>query len=61
MEKLVGQLAVKGMESVNNITDALLLNNYKVELETIYKPFPKETTIDYFRISIYEYSLKKES
>lgn len=54
MEELVGRLIIKDMESVNNITKALLLNNYRVELETFNKPFPRETTIDHFKISIYE-------
>lgn len=56
MKEIVTQITVKDMESVINITKALLLNNYKVELETFNKPFPRETTIDYFRISIYKYS-----
>ena len=60
-ENLVGQLIIKDMESVNNITKALLLNNYRIELETINKPFPRETTIDHFEISIYKDSLEKEN
>ena len=61
MEKLIGQLKIKDMESVNNITKALLLNNYRVELNTINRLFPIETTIDHFRISIYEGSFEEEN
>ena len=61
MEMLICQLKIKAMEDVNNITKALLLNNYKIELETFNKPFPRESTIDYFRISVYECSLEKEN
>ena len=61
MKILVGQLKIKDMESVNNITKALLLNNYMVELKTINKLFPMETTMDYFKVSIYEGSLEEEN
>lgn len=55
------ELKIKDMASVNDITRALLLNGYKIQSETIWKPFPRETSVDYFKISICQYSLDKEN
>lgn len=54
--KIVIKLKIRDMQSVQDITRSCLLNNYKIELEAIYKPYPNDNRIDFFRIKIYEKS-----
>ena len=43
-------LKIKDMNSLLEIVESLIRNNYKVSIETIYQKFPRETHIDYFKI-----------
>lgn len=47
------ELKIKDIESVNSITQALLLNGYSVKTHAKFKEFPIETEIDYFLVEIY--------
>ena len=53
------ELKIKDMASVNSITQALLLNGYSVKSRTKFKEFPRETSVDYFAIEIYEHPNEK--
>lgn len=44
------------MQSIKDITQALLLNGYEIKLSTIYKHFPKDNLIDYFVIEVFKHS-----
>ena len=43
-------LKIKDMNSLLEIVESLVRNNYKVSIETIYQEFPRETHIDYFKV-----------
>lgn len=56
----VCELKIKDMTSVNSITQALLLNGYKVQSAVMWKEFP-QTGIDCFMIAIFDHSTEKDS
>ena len=53
------ELKIKDMASVNSITQALLLNGYSVKSRTKFKEFPRETSIDYFVVEIFDHPTEK--
>ena len=53
------ELKIKDIASVNSITQALLLNGYSVKSYTKFKEFPRETSIDYFVVEIFDYPTEK--
>lgn len=42
------------MNDVENVTSCLLRNGYTVTCKTIYKKFPEERDIDFFRIEYWK-------
>ena len=46
------ELKVKDIKSLNMLVEALSLNGYKLQTEVFYKPFPKESMIDYFKVNV---------
>ena len=48
------ELKIRDIESVKPITQALLLNGYSAKSRTKFKEFPRETTVDYFLVEIYD-------
>ena len=54
------ELKIKDIASVNSITQALLLNGYLAKSCTKFKEFPRETSIDYFAIEIYDHPKQKK-
>ena len=46
------ELKVRDIKSLNMLVEALSLNGYKLETEVIYKPFPQESRIDYFKVNV---------
>ena len=53
------ELKIKDMASVNSITQALLLNRYMAKSHTKFKKFPREISVDYFLVEIYDYPTEK--
>lgn len=53
------ELKIKDMESVTSITRALLLSDYSIKSHTKFKKYPRETTIDYFVVEIYDHLTEK--
>ena len=53
-------LKIKDIASVNSITQALFLNGYSVKTHAKFKEYPRETTIDYFWVEIYDNSTEKD-
>ena len=53
------ELKIKDIASVNSITQALLLNGYSVKSYTKFKEFPRETSIDYFVVEIFDRQTEK--
>ena len=46
------ELKVRDIKSLNMLVEALSLNGYKLETEVIYKPFPENKHIDYFKVNV---------
>ena len=53
------ELKIKDIASVNSITQALLLNGYSVKSHAKFKEFPRETSIDYFVVEIFDRQTEK--
>lgn len=53
------ELKIKDMESVNLLTEALLLNGYAIKSRVKFKEFPREESVDYFLVEIYDPSTEK--
>ena len=54
------ELKIRDIESVKSITQALLLNGYSSKSHAKFKEFPRETTVDYFLVEIYDNSTEKD-
>ena len=59
MKTKICELKIKDLASVNSITQALLLNGYSVKSYTKFKEFPRETSIDYFVVEIFDRQTEK--
>ena len=46
------ELKVRDIKSLNMLVEALSLNGYKLQTEVVYKPFPQEKMIDYFKVNV---------
>ena len=46
------ELKVRDIKSLNMLVEVLSLNGYKLQTEAIYKPFPQESMIDYFKVNV---------
>ena len=46
------ELKVRDIKSLNMLVEALSLNGYKLQTEAIYKPFPENKHIDYFKVNV---------
>ena len=46
------ELKVRDIKSLNMLVEALSLNGYKLETEVIYKHFPENNRIDYFKVNV---------
>lgn len=44
-------LKIKDMNSLLDIVKSLILNDYTVDIKTIYQEFPREKYIDYFEVN----------
>ena len=53
------ELKIKDIASVNSITQALLLNGYSVKSHAKFEEFPRETSIDYFVVEIFDRQTEK--
>ena len=54
MENKICELKIDDMASVERITQSLILNKYIVKSQAIYKQYPYDSRIDYFKIEIFE-------
>ena len=59
MKTKICELKIRDIASVNSITQALLLNGYSVKSHTKFKGFPRETSIDYFVVEIFDHLTEK--
>ena len=59
MKTKICELKIKDIASVNSITQALLLNGYSVKSHTKFEEFPRETSIDYFVVEIFDHPTEK--
>ena len=46
------ELKVRDIKSLNMLVESLSLNGYKLQTEVVYKPFPQESMIDYFKVNV---------
>lgn len=53
------ELKIRDMESVKSITQALLLNGYSAKSHAKFREYPREATVDYFLVEIYDNSTEK--
>ena len=53
------ELKIKDITSVNTIPHPLLLNGYTVKSHPKLKEFPRETSIDYFVVEIFDRPTEK--
>ena len=54
----VCELKIKDIASVNSITQALLMNGYKVQTAVVWKEFPLKG-MDYYMIAIFDRRAEK--
>ena len=47
-------LTIRDMASVQEITRALILNGYMVQSVAVHKEYPREQSIDFFKIAVYD-------
>ena len=48
------KLKINDIMSLQELAKVMVLNNYKIQMNTIYKKFPREKDIDYFEVTILE-------
>ena len=46
------ELKVRDIKSLNMLVEVLSLNGYKLQTEVVYKPFPENKRIDYFKVNV---------
>lgn len=46
------ELKVRDIKSLNMLVEVLSLNGYKLQTEVVYKPFPQNEMIDYFKVNV---------
>ena len=51
-------LKIKDMASLENLTKALLLNGYEIQLSAVQKEFP-HSGVEYYKICIFDYQSEK--
>jgi hypothetical protein len=53
------ELKIKDSAGVTDITQALLRNGYSLKVSTKFKEYPRETSIDYFSIEVFDHPTEK--
>ena len=53
------ELKIKDMASVTDITQVLLRNGYSVKASTKFREFPRETSIEYFAIEVFDHLIEE--
>ena len=53
----VCELKINDIQSVKDMTHSLLLNKYTVKSTAVYKKYPREDSIDYFKIEVFDDNL----
>lgn len=54
MENKICEFKINDINSVERITHSLMLNNYIVKSQAIYKQYPYDKSIDYFKVEVFE-------
>jgi hypothetical protein len=61
MENKICEFKINDIASVEKIIDSLMLNNYIVKSQAIYKEYPYNSNIDYFKLEVFEIASEKNN
>lgn len=61
MENKICEFKIKDIASVEKIIDSLMINNYIVKSQAIYKKYPYNSNIDYFKLEVFEIVSEKNN